>query len=50
MRYRAEIVEMRKRGESFQKIQKWLLKTHRLKVSVSTIFEYVKKLPELENV
>jgi len=48
-RHRAEVVKLRLAGASLSELQRWLRASRRIKVSRTTIFRYLRKLPELIN-
>lgn len=46
--YRAELVALRQAGASIRDLVVWLRYTHRCRVAVSTVWRYLKKLPEMQ--
>ena len=48
-RHRAELVMLHKAEASFAELRRWLSSCKRLKVSRTTIFRYLRKLPEVQN-
>ena len=45
--YRTQLVALRKVGATYAVLAEWLRVNHRVRVSRSTIFRYLTKLPEL---
>ncbi len=48
LKFRAEIVELRKAGASLHDIALWLRQKKRIKVSHTTVMRFLAKLPEWE--
>jgi len=48
-RHRAELVKLRLAGATLSELQRWLRAARRIKVSRTTIFRFLRKLPELNN-
>jgi len=48
MRYRAELVALRRAGASYPDLVVWLRTEHRVKVSHTTVMRYLKTLPEFK--
>jgi len=48
MRYRAELVALKKAGASLHDIALWLRQKKRIKVSHTTVMRFLRKLPEVE--
>jgi len=48
-RHRAELVKLRLAGASLAELQRWLRTSRRVKISRTSIFRFLRKLPELSN-
>jgi hypothetical protein len=48
MRYRAELVALRRAGASYPDLVVWLRTQHRMRVNHTTVMRYLKTLPELQ--
>jgi hypothetical protein len=48
MRYRAELVALRRAGASYPDLVVWLRTQHRVRVNHTTVMRYLKTLPELQ--
>lgn len=49
MRFRPELVQLRRAGASLEMLVEHLRKQHRCKVERSTVMRFLQKLPELAN-
>ena len=48
LRFRAELVRLRRSGMSYPGLAAWLLDQHNLKISHSTILRFLEGLPEMQ--